>query len=223
MPFGATCSAVLSAACHRPPGDENAAYLPIQWGVVSSPLGDPKPALSQASPHIDRDFEEEEEIHTADPVVSSCSSSIKDTTMEPAPVSTDAGAGGEEVSHCAEPVIFRRSSSIKGATTELVPVSVARGDRDEDDISSAEPLISNPESSIKGMAMEPVTLPASRGDEEEENIRSATPIASSPHSSIKGATAKAVPISVESFSGEHGHCCFTSFAVHLPNEDGIYT
>lgn len=34
MPLAATCSGAISAACHPPLGDENAAVLPVQWGVV---------------------------------------------------------------------------------------------------------------------------------------------------------------------------------------------
>jgi hypothetical protein len=33
MPIGATCSAVLSAACHGP-GDESIALIPLRWGVI---------------------------------------------------------------------------------------------------------------------------------------------------------------------------------------------
>jgi len=35
MPLVATCRGAISAACHPPLGDENAAVLPVQWGVVS--------------------------------------------------------------------------------------------------------------------------------------------------------------------------------------------
>jgi hypothetical protein len=34
MPTGATCSLVLSAACHQPLADVNASTEPVQWGVV---------------------------------------------------------------------------------------------------------------------------------------------------------------------------------------------
>ncbi|KAK5045445.1 hypothetical protein LTR84_009309 [Exophiala bonariae] len=34
IPPAAACSAVISAACHRPEDDTNAATLPIKWGVV---------------------------------------------------------------------------------------------------------------------------------------------------------------------------------------------
>jgi hypothetical protein len=38
MPMGATCSAVISAACHQPlPGDKDAYRFPVQWGAVSHP------------------------------------------------------------------------------------------------------------------------------------------------------------------------------------------
>lgn len=35
MPIAGSCSLAISAACHRPSGDENAALLPVQWGAVS--------------------------------------------------------------------------------------------------------------------------------------------------------------------------------------------
>ena len=35
MPLAATNSAAISAACHPLPGDDDAAVLPVQWGVVS--------------------------------------------------------------------------------------------------------------------------------------------------------------------------------------------
>lgn len=34
MPFVSTCSAAISAACHRPGPDKDAHLLPVQWGVV---------------------------------------------------------------------------------------------------------------------------------------------------------------------------------------------
>lgn len=34
MPFASTCSAAISAACHRPEADKDAHLLPVQWGVV---------------------------------------------------------------------------------------------------------------------------------------------------------------------------------------------
>jgi hypothetical protein len=35
IPMGATCSAVISAACHRPLDDKEAYKFPVQWGAVS--------------------------------------------------------------------------------------------------------------------------------------------------------------------------------------------
>jgi hypothetical protein len=38
MPTGATCSVVVSAACHQPlPDDKDAYKFPVQWGAVSHP------------------------------------------------------------------------------------------------------------------------------------------------------------------------------------------
>ncbi|KAF4543969.1 uncharacterized protein LTHEOB_6635 [Lasiodiplodia theobromae] len=37
MPLASSCSAVISAACHPPEGDVDAAVLPVQWGVVVEP------------------------------------------------------------------------------------------------------------------------------------------------------------------------------------------
>ncbi len=34
MPLVASCSAVISANCHRPDVDVNAHLLPVQWGVI---------------------------------------------------------------------------------------------------------------------------------------------------------------------------------------------
>ena len=36
IPVASNCSAAISAACHPPPGDEDAALGLVQWGVVSS-------------------------------------------------------------------------------------------------------------------------------------------------------------------------------------------
>lgn len=45
MPMGATCSAVISAACHPPIGDDEAYLFPVRWGYVplntNSSSGDP--------------------------------------------------------------------------------------------------------------------------------------------------------------------------------------
>ena len=35
MPLVSTCSAAISAACHRPPADDEAHLFPVQWGVVT--------------------------------------------------------------------------------------------------------------------------------------------------------------------------------------------
>jgi len=35
MPMAGSCSLAISAACHRPADDENAALLPVKWGAVS--------------------------------------------------------------------------------------------------------------------------------------------------------------------------------------------
>lgn len=35
MPLASTCSAAISAACHRPDADREAHLLPVQWGVVN--------------------------------------------------------------------------------------------------------------------------------------------------------------------------------------------
>lgn len=36
MPLAFTCSAAISAACHRPEADKEAHLLPVQWGVVGT-------------------------------------------------------------------------------------------------------------------------------------------------------------------------------------------
>ena len=35
MPLAGSCSLAISAACHRPPRDRNAALSPVKWGAVS--------------------------------------------------------------------------------------------------------------------------------------------------------------------------------------------
>jgi hypothetical protein len=50
MPMGATCSAIISAACHQPlPDDQEAYKFPIQWGAVSHPQLCPDPAIQTIS------------------------------------------------------------------------------------------------------------------------------------------------------------------------------
>ena len=39
MPLAGSCSAAISAACHRPEDDVDAATKPVMWGVVSSENG----------------------------------------------------------------------------------------------------------------------------------------------------------------------------------------
>lgn len=39
IPFAGHCSFVLSAACHPPPNDVNAAELPVMWGAIIKPDG----------------------------------------------------------------------------------------------------------------------------------------------------------------------------------------
>jgi hypothetical protein len=38
MPLSATCSVIISAACHRPDGDKEAHLFPVQWGAVLQPI-----------------------------------------------------------------------------------------------------------------------------------------------------------------------------------------
>src|SRR4051812_28970877 len=38
MSLASTCSAAISAACHRPPEDDEAHLLPVQWGVIPNTL-----------------------------------------------------------------------------------------------------------------------------------------------------------------------------------------
>ena len=34
IPMASTCSAAISAACHRPKEDKEAHFFPVEWGVV---------------------------------------------------------------------------------------------------------------------------------------------------------------------------------------------
>jgi hypothetical protein len=34
MPLAGSCSAAISAACHSPPSDADASFLPLKWGVI---------------------------------------------------------------------------------------------------------------------------------------------------------------------------------------------
>jgi hypothetical protein len=38
MPLSATCSVIISAACHRPDGDKEAHLFPVQWGAALQPI-----------------------------------------------------------------------------------------------------------------------------------------------------------------------------------------
>jgi hypothetical protein len=38
MPLSATCSVIISAACHRPDGDKEAHLFPVKWGAVLQPM-----------------------------------------------------------------------------------------------------------------------------------------------------------------------------------------
>ncbi|THW65872.1 hypothetical protein D6D20_01754 [Aureobasidium pullulans] len=40
LPIVGSCSAAISAACHPPPGQDNAHLLPLQWGVIPRADGD---------------------------------------------------------------------------------------------------------------------------------------------------------------------------------------
>lgn len=42
MPLASTCSAAISAACHRPAADTQAHLLPVQWGIIPSPADKPR-------------------------------------------------------------------------------------------------------------------------------------------------------------------------------------
>lgn len=49
MPMTSTCSAAISAACHRPPADYDAWQLPVQWGVIPKEEGDAKLMIGHCS------------------------------------------------------------------------------------------------------------------------------------------------------------------------------
>jgi hypothetical protein len=38
MPLSATCSVIISAACHHPDGDKEAYLFPVRWGAVLQPM-----------------------------------------------------------------------------------------------------------------------------------------------------------------------------------------
>lgn len=40
MPVASSCSVAISAACHRPKNDIDAAYLPVQWGEIKNDMVD---------------------------------------------------------------------------------------------------------------------------------------------------------------------------------------
>jgi len=49
IPLGGTCSAVVSAACHRPEGDENGASELVKWGVVTREDGQQRCSITSWS------------------------------------------------------------------------------------------------------------------------------------------------------------------------------
>lgn len=50
LPSVSACSAAISAACHQPEGDRDAALLPVKWAVVvPSGRGSPPPVVGHCS------------------------------------------------------------------------------------------------------------------------------------------------------------------------------
>jgi hypothetical protein len=50
MPIGATCSVVISAACHRPEDDIEAYLFPVQWGAIPSQILDDRASAWPSTP-----------------------------------------------------------------------------------------------------------------------------------------------------------------------------
>jgi hypothetical protein len=60
MPMATTCSAAISAACHRPDADEDAHLLPVRWGVTDDSSAPNRCAFTTSrdvhSPVIDDEY-----------------------------------------------------------------------------------------------------------------------------------------------------------------------
>jgi hypothetical protein len=69
MPLVSTCSAAISAACHRPARDVDAHLLPVQWGVIPSE-GEEAPRCSFTT-YRDVQPPEVEELYLSSPAPSS--------------------------------------------------------------------------------------------------------------------------------------------------------
>ncbi|KAJ5193479.1 hypothetical protein N7449_009621 [Penicillium cf. viridicatum] len=89
MPLAGNCSLAISAACHPPMGDENAALKPIMWGDVSLYAADDGKRTLMAetaqlgSEEINKSAEEEVLVlRNMDSVISHCSFSSMDV-VEP--------------------------------------------------------------------------------------------------------------------------------------------
>jgi hypothetical protein len=91
LPLNATCSAVISAACHRPVEDEDAHLLPVKWGVIRNPRSLPSCVTDQ----LDNEGEE------FSPEVAQCSEEeqheIGDTSSQPDEIRNTI----EEWGHCS--------------------------------------------------------------------------------------------------------------------------
>jgi hypothetical protein len=54
IPFAASCSLVISAACHPPRDDKDAHLRPVKWGVVKERMFDGKLHCTLSSMHVKR-------------------------------------------------------------------------------------------------------------------------------------------------------------------------
>jgi hypothetical protein len=54
LPFAASCSLVISAACHSMPDDAAAHLRPVRWGVVDKPMYDGEMHCSLSSKDVSK-------------------------------------------------------------------------------------------------------------------------------------------------------------------------
>lgn len=101
VPLASNCSAVISAACHRPPDDTNAALKPVMWGEVKTcSSGSNSPTTESVATSESRRYQlvsEHEDSCDAEATAGLEQGSSQNGTY-------DAGAGGEDAStgyaHC---------------------------------------------------------------------------------------------------------------------------
>ncbi|KAF2675503.1 hypothetical protein BT63DRAFT_475106 [Microthyrium microscopicum] len=230
MPLGATCSAVISAACHRPADDTGAAYQPVQWGVIDVHEHDNQ-AQSQSSGGIDSgSVLQGDSASTLHDLAGTTSHDGPDVSHE-----DTESVSNDTLIQIVESTLSEHNNNElnnESGTQDIRPTSP---DARQEQICERPNQLSqnNDEIPEPSTAPEETTIPpeshASQPNSTPDELTITIPpnTTTSPNTPPKTSQNNTITLPNDDLEAQNGqvdgHCCFTSFTVRLPLPDRYYT